>query len=211
MGINLTTLGLTIDNVCLCISGPECNHTSGPSDPAAVNTREVLIQKRACGCFMLHRWDAGCCYSLEIHQRSLQRDHRRFCQELMGSNVFATMSELLSPRVFLYIHYSQKVCDVKPFLSFDFSFEMFKFLGWESQIHHVTTLFLRLLFFLPWELIFLLFKTIKALHQFWPFPPLRKQPALLEGGTSVGGRALLSIRHREENHKGSSAKRNIKA
>lgn len=94
---------------------------------------------------------------------------------------------------------------------FDFSFPLFKSLGDNKNASTMSPLICRSSLFLPWKLIFLLFKAIKLLHQSWPFSPLRKQPVLLEGCTSVGGRALLSIHHREENHKGGSAKRNIKA
>lgn len=95
---------------------------------------------------------------------------------------------------------------------FDFSFSFFNSSGDNKNASTMSPHYFSVFsFFLLWKLIFLLFKAIKPLHQSWPFSPLRKQPALLESCTSVGGRALLSIHHREENHKGGSAKRNIKA
>lgn len=71
--------------------------------------------------------------------------------------------------------------------------------------------FYLILFFLL-RLRFLRSRTIKALHQSWPFPTLRKQSPLLEA--VINGRSRKYSYHmplREEYHKASRAQKNIKA
>lgn len=62
------------------------------------------------------------------------------------------------------------------------------------------------------KLRFLCSRTIKALHQSWPFPTLRKQPLPLEADINGSSRKYsYHLPLREQNHKASSAQKNIKA
>lgn len=157
--------------------GPECNPTSGSSKPAALSAGEVLIQKWIGGWFVvLHWWQITkkhFCQLAERHRhlRSLWLDHGRFRQKSMGNNVFATLSNLLSPhalrvallafpseqklgvdKVFFCTHTTHEKLEMSVFWSFDSSSSFFKSSGGNKNTSTMSLhYFSGLSFFFPLE------------------------------------------------------------